>query len=289
MNYVEGPTVSSSAGVPKIATLPELSLGRLAKSAAVLRQPLGDTGFRLRPEKIGYQMYYGGNGAYLYQPIAKCACTTIKTLLLQLEGLPVDSNVWRRHQKEFNGFRGTNHLTIQEQLDVFEGRTETFKFVFVRNPYARLASAYEDKIRLNPTPYLLRKIRRSAASQGIVVSDPITFEQFVAVISRQSLEEMDHHFRPQYYEGVFGIVKYDFIGRMETMPEDLIYVFDRIGAPDGLIARVDERYNMAGSSLKIWETVSPAVQRLYLATFGIDFDLLQYTRRLPALLARINR
>ena len=199
-----------------------------------------------------------------------------------MEGLPVDDNVWRRHQKEYNYFPGTNHLTIQEQLDIFEGRTGTFKFVIVRNPYARLASAYCDKIRSNPAAYLIRKIRKSAADQGTMLSDPITFEQFVTVVSRQPLGEMDAHCRPQYYEGRFAIVKYDFIGRMEAMPRDLVHALERIGAPDSIIARVNERHNVAGSSSKLWEAVSPEVHRLFLATFGIDFDALQYTCRLPS-------
>ena len=243
-------------------------------------EQVGQTGYTVRLERIGYHMYYGSGGAYLYQPIPKNACTTIKTLLLQLEGLPVDDNVWRRHQKEYNYFPGTNHLTIQEQLDIFEGRTDTFKFVIVRNPYARLASAYCDKILSNPAAYLIRKIKKSALDQGTVLSDPITFEEFVTVVSRQSLGEMDPHCRPQYYEGRFGTVKYDFIGRMEAMPRDLVHALETIGAPDSIIARVNERHNVAGSSLKLWEAVSPEVHRLFLATFGVDFDVLQYPRRL---------
>jgi hypothetical protein len=241
---------------------------------------VGQIGYTVRLEQIGYHMYYGGGGAYLYQPIPKNACTTIKTLLLQMEGLAVDDNVWRRHQKEYNYFPGTSHLTVQEQLDIFEGRTDTFKFVIVRNPYARLASAYCDKILSNPAAYLIRKIRKSAADQGTVLSHPITFEQFVTVVSRQSLGEMDPHCRPQYYEGRFAIVKYDFIGRMEAMPGDLVYAFERIGAPESIIARVNERHNVVGSSGKLWEAVSPEVHRLFLATFGIDFEALQYPRRL---------
>ena len=169
---------------------PNRSIEGAAMSKA-LREAVDQTGYTLRLEKIGYHMFYGGNGTYLDQPIAKCACSTIKTLLLRLEGLPVDDNIWRRHQKEYNRFPGTHQLTIQEQLDIFEGRTDTFKFVTVRNPYTRMASAYSDKIRLNPAPYLIRNIRKSAASQGTVLSDPITFEQFVTVVSRQSLVEMD--------------------------------------------------------------------------------------------------
>jgi sulfotransferase famil protein len=196
-----------------------------------------------------------------------------------LEGLPVDDNVWRRHQKEFNRFPGTNRLTIHEQLDIFEGRTNTFKLVFVRNP--RLASLYCDKILRNPAAYLIRKIRKSAADQGMMLSDPITFAQFVSVVSRQSLEDTDPHCRPQYYEGRFAFVKYDFIGRMEAMPRDLVHALERIGAPESIIARSNERHNVAGSSLEIWETVPPDVKRLFLTTFDINFEVLQYPRQLP--------
>jgi hypothetical protein len=92
---------------------------------------------------------------------------------------------------------------------------------------------------------------------------------------------MDPHYRPQYYEGRIGIVKYDFVGRMEAMPRDLIYVFERIGAPDSIIERANDRHNVTGSNLDLWTTVSPEVHRLFLARFDIDFDTLQYPRRLP--------
>ena len=240
---------------------------------------VSDKDYVVSLDEIGYHMYYGGNGAYLYQPIPKCACTTIKTLLLQLEGLPVDDNVWRRHQKEYNRFPGTNHLTIREQLDIFEGRTETFKFVIVRNPYTRLSSAYYNKILRNPAPYLIRIIKKSAHYQGAVISDSITFEEFVSVVSRQRLEGMDHHYRPQYYEGRFGIVKYDFIGRMEALQDDLTFVLKRIGAPKLVLARVSERHNFSGASAGLWDHISPEAHRLFLAAYEIDFDALQYARR----------
>jgi hypothetical protein len=254
------------------------SIARRAPIPMARRRVAPETGYALRVEKIGYHMFYDPNGAYLYQPIPKCACTAIKTLLLRLEGLPVDDNHWRRHQKEFNGFPGTTHLPIDEQLDIFEGRTDTFKFVFVRNPYARLASIYCDKIVVNPTPYLIRQIRKSAAEQGTTLSDQITFPEFVSVVSRQSLAEMDPHCRPQYYEGRFGFVKFDFIGRMETMSRDLTHVLKRIDAPEAIIARVNERHNVAGSKIELWDTVPAEVKRLFLATYEIDFDLLGYPR-----------
>jgi Sulfotransferase family len=267
--------------VANLSFVPERSFDRRAAAPVERRERPKESGYTLRLEKIGYDVYYGRQGAYLYQPIPKNACTTIKTLLLRAEGLPIDDNVWRRHQKEYNRFPGTHHLPLDKQLDIFEGRTDTFKFAIVRNPYARLASAYCDKILLNPAPYIIRNIKKSADEQGASLSDPMTFAEFVSVVSRQSLAEMNPHYRPQYYEGRFGIVKFDFVGRMETLPHDLMYAFERIGAPESVIARVYERTNVAGSSLEVWETVPADVRREFLSVFEIDFDVLQYSSRFP--------
>jgi len=276
-----------------IASLANVSTGlsrqlNLIEARAYVRTPLArvipiDRGeYEVLLKKIGYNMYYGGGGSYLYLPIPKNACTTIKTLLLQVEGLPVDDNCWQRHQKEYNGFPGTSHLPLEKQLDVFEGRTNTFKFVFVRNPYARLASAYIDKIRKNVAPHIVKRIRFSAAQFGIALSEPITFTQFVNIVCRQSLTEMDQHLYPKFYAGRFGIVNFDFVGRMEALDTDLTYVLERIGADESIFARAQFRHNETRSSTELWNTVPSDVQRLFLKIFGIDFDVLQYPRRMPA-------
>jgi len=240
----------------------------------------------VRLERIGYDMYYGGNGRYLYQPIPKNACTKIKSLLLQIENMPVDSNWWHVHQKEYNGFPGTHNLTLEEQLDIFQGRTDTFRFVFIRNPYARLASAYFDKLGKNIAPHIVRRIKTFAGQNRIPLSDPITFSEFVTVVSHQSIAnvaDIDQHFRPQYYEGRFFIVNFDFVGRMETFPDDLNYVLERIGAPEGAVAQAHARKHETGSTVEVWDTVSADVRTLFLKAYEIDFDVLQYPKRLPAL------
>ena len=236
--------------------------------------------------RIGYDMYYGGNGRYLYQPIPKNACTKIKSTLLQLENLPVDSNWWLMHQKEYNGFPGTHNLTLKAQLDIFQGRTDTFKFVFVRNPYARLASAYFDKLRKNFTPHIVQRIKTFAEQNQMPLSDPITFSEFVTVVSHQSIAnvaDIDPHFRPQYYEGRFFIINFDFVGRMETFLDDLIYVFKCIGAPETAVAQAHVRKHDTGSTVEIWDTVSADVKRLFMRAYEIDFDVLQYPCFLPTL------
>jgi Sulfotransferase family len=230
---------------------------------------------------VAFGVYYGGRGRYLYQPIMKCACTTIKTLLLELEGLPIDSNVWRRHSKRYNYFPGTAHLSQKMQRDIFAGRTQTFKFVVVRNPYTKLASAYRDKLVLKPRTVWSDQIRRSAKAFGLPLSPHITFAEFVAVASRQTVREMDIHWRPQYYQGHFDRIQFDFIGRMERMPADLIYILERIGAPRSMVARASERHNESGAGIELWESVPAQARERFLDAFAIDFDALGYSRELP--------
>ena len=263
------------AALPKTDRDPEPPYARAVDNMDVIA-----SFFRL--DRIGYDMYYGGNGRYLYQPIPKNGCTKVKSLLLQIENLPVDNNWWHVHQKEYNGFPGTHNLSLEEQVAIFEGRTNTFKFTFVRNPYSRMASGYLDKIKKNVAPHIVKKIRTFAAQNRIALSEEITFSEFVDVVSRQSVTEMDSHFRPQCYEGRFPVVKFDFVGRMETFADDLIYVLERIEAPETAVAQAHARNHETGSTVRIWESVSADARRLFLEAFEIDFDVLQYPRRLPA-------
>ena len=69
---------------------------------------------------------------------------------------------------------------------------------------------------------------------------------------------------------------------METMPRDLNYILERIQASQSVIKQAHERKNAAGSSLSLWEIVPSEVQRLFLSTFEIDFEILQYPGRLSA-------
>jgi hypothetical protein len=236
----------------------------------------------LTTDTVAYNVYYGGGGKYLYQSIPKCACTSIKTILLELEGLPVDDDEWKRHQKDRNKFPGADSLTSRQLNELFRDKTDTFKFVVVRDPYTRLASAYQDKIKMVTrlrSKYWENLIKTSADEQGVRLSDQITFDEFVQVVSNQSIEEMDAHWRPQYFEGRFGIIKFNFVGHMEMLHSDLPYILERIDAPLHLQAKAGAPQNVTGAHMAMWDTVKPETRRAYLKQFAIDFDTLRYPYR----------
>ena len=234
------------------------------------------------PSNIGYGVYYGDNGKYLYQPIPKCGCTSIKTTLLELEGLPVSPDEWTRHNKQRNGFPGTDKLPLEEQMAIFEGKTDTFKFAFVRDPYTRMASVYKDKI-LNATKkrslYWVNLIKTSAKEQGVALSEVITFEEFVRVASAQPVEKMDAHWRQQFFEGRFGIIKFDYVGHLEMLSSDFLYILERLKAPSELMLKASQVHNATGSSIAMWQEVSAEVRSEFVKSYAIDFDTLRYPFR----------
>ena len=228
------------------------------------------------------EVYYGGRGEYLYWPIAKCASTTIKTLLLELEGLPHDLEIWKRHSKRLNKFPSLAHLPTQQAMGILRGQTPTFKFTVVRNPFSRLASAYFDKV-LRRDRYVRRLLREHASRHRQPMAEEIGFEEFVELVSTQDVADMDPHWRPQYVEGHFAYISYDYVGRAETLQNDLTYILERIRAPEAIISKVVLRENASGSTLDIWSGVSELVRRKFTSAYEIDFDTFRYSRRLSAI------
>jgi predicted O-methyltransferase YrrM len=232
--------------------------------------------------------YYSARGKYLYRAIPKCACSTIKNALIELEGLPLDPNPTRRHNKKFNKFPGTETLSADEEEALFAGRTHDFKFTIVRDPYSRLASAYSDKIGGHYNgkrgTIWVDQIKQSAAAQGVALSEKITFEEFVRVVAGQTRHEMDVHWRQQYYIARFDLIKFDFVGRTESASLDLTYILERIKAPPEIMYRAIEPLNVTGSGLAMWSTVGAAARSAFLKTFQIDFDTLRYPVRYNSVL-----
>jgi hypothetical protein len=231
---------------------------------------------------VGHGVYYGGNGSYLYQPIPKCGCTSIKTILLELENLTVSPDEWIRHNKERNGFPGTDTLPPAQQKAIFEGATNTFKFVIVRDPYTRMASVYADKIQngyKKRSRYWIDLIKNAAKEQDVPLSEVITFEEFVQVVSAQPVQEMDPHWRHQHFEGRFGTIKFDYVGHVEMLSSDLLYILERLKAPPELMHKAGRPHNVTGASLAMWAQVSAEVRLAFAQTFAIDFDTLRYPFR----------
>lgn len=92
-----------------------------------------------------------------------------------------------------------------------------FKFAFVRNPWDRILSCYQNKVAAKTYPIFEECYNKD-------------FDYFVRFIDRKDLSTADRHIKPQTL--LIPVDDLDFIGRLETFSTDLPYVLGIIGAKD---------------------------------------------------------
>jgi hypothetical protein len=100
-----------------------------------------------------------------------------------------------------------------------------FRFTFVRNPYARLVSAYKDKIQ-NNEPEKLSILRVMAKNAGqddtdLDVETEISFEQFIDAVVSCDPRQLDVHWKPQVVVTMARWVTHHFVGKFERLDEHL--------------------------------------------------------------------
>ena len=110
-------------------------------------------------------------------------------------------------------------------------------FLFVRDPYTRLVSAYRNKInpgrvydQLETGRRIVQLFRPNATRASLQAGNDVTFPEFVKFIIYLYYKDeiMDEHWRPQYSLSLPCIVPYTFIGKMETMATDIKYVLQNL-------------------------------------------------------------
>ena len=137
-----------------------------------------------------------------------------------------------------------------------------FRFAFVRNPWARIVSCYQSKIRRNRNVngplfnrclfYLWPKSLTPARNRNAgvpLLNAGLSFAEFVDAVSRTPDSVADKHFRSQhrFLCDDEGRLQVDFLGRLENFDEDFERVAERIGMPGANPKKRDKSYKARGS------------------------------------------
>ena len=138
------------------------------------------------------------------------------------------------HEKKFIWFRVAkvgsrtilNHLLDNGvHLDVEHGRKlrypvnhfhDYFKFAFVRNPWDRLVSCWNNKV-IDSNLFRFDKAELEKMRN---------FENFVGYVDSINVDTCNRHLRSQ--NSVIDLNNIDYLGRMETFADDLQYIFQRL-------------------------------------------------------------
>ena len=121
----------------------------------------------------------------------------------------------------------------------------TKKFIFVREPYSRLVSGYLGKIATHPLwwkglgAYITENFKGSNQNNddNQICGHNVTFPEFIKyfIHSETHLQYQDPHFMPMFRQCGGCQKSFDYIGHLETMRDDVKYIFNSINASSDMI------------------------------------------------------
>ena len=222
-------------------------------------------GFRiskcLPPWKIR-NVYILESPRLIYYEIPKTGCTTIKTILLEMENSQVPDGDEAVHVKLFPRAKYPSDVQKPEFDDYF-------RFALVRNPWARLVSCYQNKV-LNPRPGIFFGIYPR------IPFNRMSFTDFVRFVCRVPDDLCEPHFRPQSDFLASGNI--NFIGRFENFSDDLTRVLKAVGCSDKGVHKwlTIRRMQTLGERLHYPDFYNTETQRLVEKKFKRDIEQFNY-------------
>ena len=210
---------------------------------------------------------------FIYLNNPKVGCSTVKNALwTAIAGdHPPDRN------RKVHGLEGSpfvNTLVDAERV------RKAFVFTFVRNPFQRLVSAYLNKV-------LAKRDRvwpGFARNHGLNPQDPISFAAFVEIISAIPPEQHDPHWRPQYLNTQYPLVRPNLIADLDAMDAELPRVLARLFPGKAGVLNSTPQRNQGTKARNIWRDhyADTATVARVLALYGPDFAAFGYPTAVAA-------
>ncbi|KAI4888435.1 hypothetical protein NFI96_000754, partial [Prochilodus magdalenae] len=178
---------------------------------------------------------------YCYVP--KVACTQWKRIMivlsesLKVNGVPyrdpLDIPVEHVHGNSIQYLNKYDRTVMKQKLQQYK------KFMFVREPFVRLISAYRNKFQSGEEYFYKRYGIPMLKRYGAISNPPESLEeakaagivptfsnfiQYILSIPAEKYEWLDEHWRQMIHLCHPCQIDYDFIGKMETMEEDAAHL-----------------------------------------------------------------
>ncbi len=204
---------------------------------------------------------------FIYCPIGKVASSSLKRVMVQLSDLDNKEEILTLPKGFIHAYVDrtlslSSNYSYQEAMEIIND-DRYFKFVIVRNPWERLASAYLNRFvsqrnlkqaLFAPPKYIKNVIDDVYIRKGLKPNyqKSISFREFIDYICLTKDEKLDGHWCPQYL--YLGNTKFNFIGKLENIDRDFKYIQKQLGIEIDLpwknkTNRIDSNNNDEGKQI----------------------------------------
>lgn len=156
---------------------------------------------------------------YLYVQTPKVASSTLKRALitLELKGTQIDPGRIGLHPDIIQSVHIKPYQLPEGLLSSVFLNSDFARFCFVRDPYARVLSAFLDKVKRREP-----EGKSFLRSKGLDEDQDITFDEFLTHLENDSdnSKNWDPHWRPQSHLLRPDLIDYSLIGKLETFDAD---------------------------------------------------------------------
>ncbi|XP_071795734.1 carbohydrate sulfotransferase 11-like [Asterias amurensis] len=205
----------------------------------------------------------------------------------------VGSSNWRRFMQDLHKISSENFrkawpplklIRARPTVEIQQNLKEYTKVLFVRHPLVRLLSAYRDKFVKLPTSYYVNaavkiiKIIRKQSPANLTKPD-VTFTEFLTHLYGTKGQSFNNHWVRVFRKYKPCHVRYDVIGKLETLLPDVDYLTDKLGVKGRVEYRYPKPYSgSSNTSLLIenYSKVPPELIRSICQIYHDDFIAFDY-------------
>ena len=243
----------------------------------------------LTPEDLRHLVVDDEHGL-LYCYVPKVACTNWKRVLMVLTGKGRYHEPLAIPANEAHVPGNLRTLSEYSAAEINRRLRSYLKFIFVREPFERLVSAYRNKFtRSYNTAFhkrygtkIIRRHRLDPKRGSLERGDDVSFEEFVYYLvdpRTQQKEPFNEHWERVHSLCHPCLIHYDIVGKYETLAEDSRYVLKLAGVDSEVHFPTSAKTTRTTGDMaaKFFRDISPFYQKKLFNLYRMDFLLFNYS------------
>jgi hypothetical protein len=220
----------------------------------------------------------------IYVALPKCASTTIKSFLAHLNAQTVEDGR-QLHTRRVSGLLSPVRAGISNFYRVAKSPA-SLRFTFVRNPFARLVSAWADKFAdrqldtRDPFMNQYLRYRRANEDRSATPEPSVSFDAFARFACETAGKRVNSHWHLQQDLTDFPGLDLNLIGRVENFADDFARVVEQLGPAARQCAHVATTHYNRSRHLPWRQYYTPDIATLVARAYKPDFERFGYSSRL---------